>query len=69
MPHPTAPCLNEGVAVWRIQRCAHVGGNHPATLIPGATDPESHANMLVGGFNPSEKYESQLGLLFHIIPN
>ena len=39
MPHPTAPCLNEGVAVWRIQRCTHVGGNHPATLIPAATDP------------------------------
>ena len=30
-------------------------------------------NMLVGGFNPSEKYESQLGLLFPIygknVPN
>ena len=22
------------------------------------------SNLLVGGFNPSEKYESQLGLLF-----
>ena len=26
-------------------------------------------HILVGGFNPSEKYESQLGWLFHIIPN
>ena len=25
--------------------------------------------MLVGGFNPSEKYESQLGLLFPIYGN
>ena len=25
-------------------------------------------SLLVGGFNPSEKYESQLGSLFHIIP-
>ena len=64
MPHPTAPCLNEGVAVWRIQRCAHVGGNHPATLIPAATDPESHANMLLGA--TPLKNISQLGLLFPI---
>ena len=26
-------------------------------------------HLLVGGFNPSEKYESQLGLLYIIIPN
>ena len=27
---------------------------------------EEHIDCLVGGFNPSEKYESQLGLLFPI---
>ena len=27
---------------------------------------EGPATLLVGGFNPSEKYESQLGVLFPI---
>jgi len=38
-------------------------------LIPSVHGPSSNftkKNLLVGGFNPSEKYESQMGLLFPI---
>jgi len=34
--------------------------------IPQYTHVRSCKSLLVGGFNPSEKYESQLGLLFPI---
>jgi hypothetical protein len=40
--------------------------NKPSPVFPKLVLKKTIQILLVGGFNPSEKYESQMGLLFPI---
>ena len=64
--------LRSGIPVYTCHTCGNYTVHQRCSFvvlmetIPQYTPVRSCKSLLVGGFNPSEKYESQLGLLFPI---